>query len=180
MSTLIANLGLFTLKWENPEYLTNLGNTAIWDKCITETNNLIGKETSLRIDNIYAEGMGASNYILKEGGKSVVITKNPILIGGDNSEWWMPKVKTPESMWLFLMTADADIKIKAGQRLKVKFHENLIPLEDMYQEVWWMNNHESVTPALGTNNLSKIAIKKIIDNIVKKHYVTLISRIANN
>lgn len=180
MSILSATLGLFSIKWENPQYLTNLANTAIWDQHITETSRLIGKEISLKLDNIYVEGFGAANYTLKEGGKSVVIAKSPLLATGKGEEWWLPKVPTPEAMWMFLMSADSDMKLKAGQVLKAKFHDKMIPLEDMYNEVWWMSNQESISPVMGNRGLSKMSVRKIIDNIVKKNYTTLVSRIVNN
>ena len=171
----MVNLGFFRLLWENPQYLLNLSKQELWDKHISETSRFIGKEVCIVLDNIYSEGMGASSYELKEGGKSVLITKNPL--PKIDSTWWFPSQQTPEESWMFLLSADTDTRLQVANKLKLKFPSGMIPLDAMAKEMWWLPEQSVSTIAQQDSTMS---IQKIIDNVVAKNYVTLIGRIAED
>jgi hypothetical protein len=167
-------MGFFSMSLENAQIWENIANPIVWQKHIQKTNNLIGKQICIELDNIYSQGTGAASFQLKGGGSSLLVIKPKI---SSVQEWWMPKSLDPESEWLFLISADQDTRMDIGEKLSVNFPDTLVPLKAMEKELWWFpQGNAGLSGMFGETPIMQT--QKIVDSIIIKNYSTLIGRIC--
>lgn len=175
MADININMGLISMVFKNADIWTNLANEDRIREAVNDINKNIGREISVLFDTVYGQGGGSSYYDVKEGEYSVVIKKPT---QPESQQWWFNPREGQNMDIFYIISADSDLRIQAGDRLSGRFNSGAIPINQLGNEMWWLSKNKAMTPITDTENMGKNELQKIVDNVVANSYRSLIPRVA--